>query len=83
MCIRDRMKGVGTPEYYLGGDVRIVYKDDVISKMLLNAKTYVTLLTKKIEDLMEWTLRHYTHPGDPTYHPEITSLLETKCLSIA
>ena len=66
-----KMKGVGTPEYYLGGDVKIVYKNDRISEMLLNAKTYVTQLTKKIEDLMEWTLRHYTHPGDPKYHPEI------------
>ena len=36
-----------------------------------NAKTYVTQITKKIEDLMETSLRHYTHPLDPKYHPEL------------
>ena len=61
------LKGVGSPEYYLGGDLKIKYKNNVISKMVVNARTYVEQITKKIETLMEWTLRGYMQPGDPNY----------------
>ena len=49
------MKGIGTPEYYLGGDLHIECEGDIISKMSTNAKTYVKQITKKIETCLLYT----------------------------
>ena len=64
-------KGVGVPEYYLGGDVKIRMVDDVIDYLETNAKTYIKKITDKVESLMDWKLQHYTHPTDGDYHPEL------------
>eukprot|EP00957_Ditylum_brightwellii_P119537 9120353-Ditylum_brightwellii.AAC.1 len=34
-------KGVGSPEYYLDGDVQINYTGDSIDELILSSKTYV------------------------------------------
>ena len=34
-------KGVGSPEYYLGGDVKIRYEEDLIANLSLSSKTYI------------------------------------------
>ena len=66
-----KLKGVGSPEYYLGGDVKIKYKGEIIEYLETSAKTYIKRVTDKIESLMEWKLKHYTSPEDPDYHPEV------------
>ena len=60
------LKGVGSPEYYLGGDI-MRGKD---GRLVTSAKTYIKRICEKIEKVMEWKLRHYGSPMDPGYHPE-------------
>ena len=64
-------KGVGSPEYYLGGDVKIVYEGNSISELWMSAKTYVKRICDKIKDLMDWDLKGYMNPMDPHYHAEV------------
>eukprot|EP00957_Ditylum_brightwellii_P022826 1722200-Ditylum_brightwellii.AAC.1 len=47
-------KGTRSPEYYLGGDVKIVYEGDFIAELELSAKTYVKWICDKLESLMGW-----------------------------
>ena len=65
-----KLKGVGAPEYYLGGDLQ-QRKVDNYTCYETHAKTYITRITDKIEKLMEWTLRSYMSPEDPNYSPEL------------
>ena len=65
------LKGVGTPEYYLGGDVVIRYVDDVIDYLETNARTYIKRICDKLELLMEWKFRNYSSPEEHDYHPEV------------
>lgn len=65
------LKGTGTPEYYLGGDVNIRYDGDKMVELSTSAKTYIKRVCDKIENLMEWRLRHFVNPMDPNYHPEL------------
>jgi hypothetical protein len=66
------LKGVGRPEYYLGGDVveldRTWHKLNV--KQALSAKTYASNVVDKYEKLLEMTFRNYNSPMDEKYHPE-------------
>ena len=55
------LKGVGSPEYYLGGDI-MRGKD---GRLVTSAKTYIKRICEKIEKVMEWKLRHYGSPMDP------------------
>ena len=64
-------KGIGSPKYYLGGDIKIIYQGDSIAELKLSAKTYVTRICAKVEQLMGWKLKGYNNPMDPHYHPEI------------
>ena len=61
------LKGVGTPEYYLGGDVETV-KTKNGRFTATSCKTYLRELTGKIAKLMDWTLRCYNSPENPDYH---------------
>ena len=61
------LKGVGIPEYYLGGDVEINAKYG----MQLSAKTYIKNVTERIEKMFETRLRHYGSPLEDNYHPEL------------
>ena len=49
-------KGVGNPEYYLGGDIQIIYEGDQIKTLDHSSETYITCICGKIEDLMGWKL---------------------------
>eukprot|EP00957_Ditylum_brightwellii_P033785 2560316-Ditylum_brightwellii.AAC.1 len=52
-----KFKGVGSPEYYLGGDVKITYSGDSTAELSLSAKMYVKQICDKIEMLMGWKLK--------------------------
>eukprot|EP00957_Ditylum_brightwellii_P092419 7037371-Ditylum_brightwellii.AAC.1 len=47
-------KGVGSPEYYLGGDIKITYEGNSIVELKLSAKTYIKRICAKVEQLMGW-----------------------------
>eukprot|EP00957_Ditylum_brightwellii_P141431 10775203-Ditylum_brightwellii.AAC.1 len=47
-----KFKGVGSPEYYLGGDVKIIYSKDSIAELSLSSKACVKQLCNEIEMLM-------------------------------
>eukprot|EP00957_Ditylum_brightwellii_P102398 7805634-Ditylum_brightwellii.AAC.1 len=64
-------KGIGSPEYYLGGDMKIVHVGDSIAELELSAKTYVKCICDKIESLMGWVSKGYMNPMDPNFHAKI------------
>ena len=61
------MKGVGVPEYYLGGNVDI----GTDGTMYWSAKTYIKNVVDRIEKLFEVTLKTYGSPLEENHHPEI------------
>ena len=76
------LKGVGVPEYYLGGNVQKVKSAD--SKIdlapggctsALSAHTYIERLGSRIARLLGLEdankLRHYNSPMEADYHPEV------------
>ena len=63
-------KGVGSPEYYLGGDIKIRYHGDKIEELKLTSETYIKRICEKIEALMKWKLKGFMNPMDPNYHAE-------------
>ena len=71
------LKGVGQPEFYLGGDVGVIKDQDGHFHYVTSARTYIKNVCDKIEKLFERTLRNYGSPLEDGYHPEIdnTSLL--------
>jgi hypothetical protein len=64
---------VGTPEYYLGGDIE--YLDTAWiqegPKIALSGKTYISNVTKQYEHLLGYELRCFKTPMDAGYHPEL------------
>ena len=60
------LKGVGTPEYYLGGNVDIASH----GTMTWSAKTYIRNARERIKKLFDTTLRSYGSPLLENYHPE-------------
>ena len=67
------LKGVGIPEYYLGGDVEILdqhWKSDNVG-LALSAKTYVKNVIPKFETLFEETFKTFKTPMAEDYHPEL------------
>ena len=67
------LKGVGVPEYYLGGDVEILdqhWKDDGVG-IALSAKTYIKNVIPKFELLFGETFHPVKTPMAEDYHPEI------------
>ncbi len=67
------LKGVGIPEYYLGGNVDVLDKqwnmDGV--KTGLSARTYIENVTEKMELLFGYEIRTYKTPMNDQYHPEM------------
>ena len=64
-------KGVGEPEYYLGGDVSRKKKKNGSVSTILSAKRYILNVCDKIERLFELKLRNYHSPLEGGYHPEL------------
>lgn len=65
------LKGVGTPEYYLGGDLTMYRNKDGKQGLSTSAKTYIKRVCEKIERLLDWKLRNYGSPMEADYHPEL------------
>ena len=68
------LKGVGAPEYYLGGNIEELeptWHDEGV-KTALSAKTYVENVVRKYEELFgnENGFRQFRSPMDSTYHAE-------------
>ena len=64
------LKGVGKPEFYLGGDVGL--RDTEHGTVhTFSAKTYIKNVFEKIECLFETTLKNYGSPLEGGYHPEL------------
>eukprot|EP00957_Ditylum_brightwellii_P042446 3214313-Ditylum_brightwellii.AAC.1 len=64
-------KGIGSPKYYLGGDIKITYEGNSIAEFKLSGKTYIKQICTKVEQLMGWKLKVCNNPNDPHFHPEI------------
>jgi len=64
-------KGVGSPNYYPGGDVKIRYNGECIEELALSASTYIDRICDKIETLMWWKLKGSMNPMECNYHAEI------------
>ena len=67
------LKGIGFPEYYLGGNVE--YLDEHWTKESINlgfsAKTYISNVIPKFEALLETNFKSSKTPMAKDYHPEI------------
>ena len=79
------LKGVGKPEYYLGGDVEELgsdWNEDGI-QIALSAKTYIENAVEKFEKVAGTLAQHNT-PMASGYHPEMddTPLLDERRTSL-
>jgi hypothetical protein len=66
------LKGVGEPEYYLGGNVDVLdetWKDENV-KTVLSARTYIKNVVEKFELMFGGELRLQKSPMVESYHPE-------------
>ena len=68
-----KLKGVGQPAYYLGGNYGRVKVADGMETCYLSASTYIENICTKIEKVMKVTLKNYQMPMDPEYRPEVDS----------
>ena len=64
------LKGVGVPEYYLGGDIRREKKKDDSAQTIVTAKTYIRNVCDMIEKLFEIQLQNVASLLVGGYHPE-------------
>jgi len=62
-----KLKGVGHPEYHLGGD----FGRDPDGTLYWSAKTYVTKLLAQYERLFEGPPKKFSSPMDKDDHPEL------------
>ena len=67
------LKGIGVPEYYLGGDIEQLpdawIKDELTTA--LSARTYIKNVTDKFEDMLGTEFRQFKSPMAEGYHPEL------------
>ena len=66
------LKGIGAPEYYLGGDVIDLdgtWRAEGINTGL-SARTYVKNVVEKFEKVFNADLREFKSPMEASYHPE-------------
>ena len=66
-----KLKFVGTPEYYIGGDVG--YNKGKV-KCPFGAKTFIKNTTEKIEKWMEVKLNNYGSTMNTGDHPEVDDI---------
>ena len=65
------LQGVGVPEYYLGGDFKIVMRENKVEMFTFCAKTYISNVCERIERLIGIGLKSYETPMATGDHPEI------------
>ena len=67
------LKGIGQPEYYLGGDVIELNPTwhSLGIQYSLSAKTYCTNVITKYEELLGGALREHKSLMEETYHPKL------------
>ena len=67
------LKGVGIPEYYLGGDVETLDEHWTIANvnMAFSAKTYIKNVIPKFESMFGETFKTVRTPMAEDYHPEM------------
>jgi hypothetical protein len=80
------LKGVGEPEYYLGGNVDPLdntWKDENVS-LALSARTYIKNVVERFETVFGTELRMHKTPMSDQYHPETddTPLIDDRGASI-
>ena len=66
------MKGVGYPEYYLGGNIEVLGEEWTKDSLTiaLSSETYVkNVIPKFMKLLKKESLRSYGTPMPSTYHP--------------
>ena len=64
------LKGVGEPEFYLGGDVGTVdFNGEVMHEFL--ARTYIKHVSEKINRSFKTKLKSYGLPLERRYYPEV------------
>jgi hypothetical protein len=76
------MKGVGYPQFYLGGDVvefPSTWKQHNVT-FGLSSHTYIKNCVENLERMCDTTFRKVGVPHDPNYHPELdnTELISAK-----
>jgi hypothetical protein len=80
------LKGVGEPEYYLGGNINPLentWKDENVS-IALSARTYIKNVVERFETVFGTKLRMHKTPMADQYHPETddTPLVDDRGASI-
>ena len=67
------MKGVGAPEYYLGGNVELMDEHWTAEGvgLALSATTYVKTIVEKFEKLFDCHFKSVKTPMEENYHPEV------------
>ena len=68
-----KLKGTGSPEYFLGTDIEVLnehWQNEGIG-LGISARTYIGQIIPKFEQLFNVTLRPIKTPMDENYHPEI------------
>ena len=68
------LKGVGEPQYYLGGDVQNPINDHWSAKGVttaLSAETYIGNVVERFERLFDETFKKYATPCVDSDHPEL------------
>ncbi len=66
------LKGVGVPEYYLGGDFETLDEHWTAENVgsAFSAKTYIGNVVPKFEKLLDMEFKKIKTPMDENYHPE-------------
>jgi hypothetical protein len=68
------LKGIGMPEYYLGGNVDEIQESRYVNEGIvtaLSARTYIENVVEKLEDLCATNFGKFKTPMSALYHPEM------------
>ena len=67
------LKGIGAPEYYLGGNIE--YLSDAWNKIgikyAMSARTYINNMIEKMEKMFGYEIKTFKTPMHDSYHPEL------------
>ena len=65
------LQGVGLPEYYLGGDFKVQKRDREDTAITVCAKTYISNVCQRVEELFDVKLKSYETPMASDDHPKM------------